>query len=413
MKRRAFGVTAILVVFVLTAAVPTPAAAQSPKKLTIVELKVVADVRLCPEAIPGLGFASFINNRGDVAGEWLCDFETSRAALWRDGVMTDLFPGVRAISGPSGLNDRGQVIGHRAFDLSFNTFQAFFWERGVRTVLTLGGPDADGRALAINERGQVVGTSTLGPPPSPFHAYLFQDGAIKDLGTLPGDLQSIARDINDRGQIVGVSELPGAITVRAVLWQDGAIVDLGTGDGSEAIAINNRGQIIGTSTTADGSQRAFLWQDGVMTNLGTLGGNEIVPLKINKRGQVVGFSTNAAGNRRAFLWEDGIMRDLGTLGGNVSIAHDINNHGQVIGQSTTVAGDGRPFLWQDGVMTDLSPETPFTDAFAADINDRGEIAGTVDFRPVVWTKRNDDPNDRHEGKRHHRDPTVLRSNRPL
>ena len=70
-----------------------------------------------------------------------------------------------------------------------------------------------------------------------------------------------------------------------------------------------------------------------------------------------------------------------------SIALDINNRGQVIGETTTVAGDVRPFLWQDGVMTDLSPETPFTEANAVDINDRGEIVGRVGFRPVVWVPR--------------------------
>ena len=118
MKRRAFGVTAILVVFVLRAAVPTPVAARSPKKLTIVELKIVADAGLCSSPTSNFGHAGLINNRGDVAGSWECDFE-SRAALWRDGVMTDLFPGVIAFSGATGINDRGQVIGARAFDLSF------------------------------------------------------------------------------------------------------------------------------------------------------------------------------------------------------------------------------------------------------------------------------------------------------
>ena len=35
----------------------------------------------------------------------------------------------------------------------------------------------------------------------------------------------------------------------------------------------------------------------------------------------------------------------------------------------------------------LSPETPFTEANAVDINDRGEIVGRVGFRPVVWVPR--------------------------
>src|SRR6185503_13442543 len=53
------------------------------------------------------------------------------------------------------------------------------------------------------------------------------------------------------------------------------LTDLGTlgGSSSQAVAINEAGQIIGQSYLAgDAEQHAFVWQGGVMTDLGTLGG---------------------------------------------------------------------------------------------------------------------------------------------
>ncbi len=84
-----------------------------------------------------------------------------------------------------------------------------------------------------------------------------------------------------------------------------SITDLGTlgGDYSFANGINNRGQVVGYSATASGTQHAVLWEDGQMTDLGTLSGREYgVASGINSRGQVVGYSTTALGEVHAVLW---------------------------------------------------------------------------------------------------------------
>ena len=132
---------------------------------------------------------------------------------------------------------------------------------------------------------------------------------MTDLGALPGSNPfSEASGINNHGQIIGDS----GDVVRfefAVLFSNGAIVELptlpGAGDNSSsAFAINDHGQIVCTSFAANFHQHAFLFDNGVMIGLPTLpGGTFSEALGINNRGEIVGRSdaTNAFGSH-ATLW---------------------------------------------------------------------------------------------------------------
>lgn len=81
-----------------------------------------------------------------------------------------------------------------------------------------------------------------------------------------------------------------------------------------------------------------------ITDLGTLGGSCSQAVAINDRGQVVGWSDTAIEGVHAFLWEKGKMTDLGILGGGFNYAYAINNRGQVVGQSLTVSGENHAVL---------------------------------------------------------------------
>jgi probable HAF family extracellular repeat protein len=85
--------------------------------------------------------------------------------------------------------------------------------------------------------------------------------------------------------------------------------DLGTlgGDTSIGTAINERGEVVGDATTADGSDHAYAWTPtGGMRDLGTLnvgGGHYVVTfaIAVNARGQVVGHVV-VDGIQHAVLW---------------------------------------------------------------------------------------------------------------
>ena len=209
------------------------------------------------------------------------------------------------------------------------------------------------------------------------------DYVITDLGTL-GGTTSIATAINDAGQIAGSSAIAGGTAQHAFLWQGGRMTDLGTlgGTMTSPTGINGAGHVVGWSLIAGNAiTHAFLWQGGQMADM-----NNLIPADsgwlllgasgINDAGQIVGWGIHH-GEHRAFLWQSGIITDLGTLGGTFSSATGINNVGQVVGSSATV-GDAtwHAFLWRNGEMTDLGtlhPEGGHSHALG--INNLGQVVG--------------------------------------
>jgi probable HAF family extracellular repeat protein len=119
----------------------------------------------------------------------------------------------------------------------------------------------------MNEAGDIVGQSFLAHGQG--HAFLWQRGVMTDLGPLPGFGDSTcigAFRINARDQVVGQAvenycSGPGA---HAFLWENGSMIDLNQfvspGVGitlTEVEQINDRGEIFGIGTLADGNDRAF------------------------------------------------------------------------------------------------------------------------------------------------------------
>ncbi len=245
------------------------------------------------------------------------------------------------------------------------TARADFW-----TITDLGRfPGGVPVAEGVNDLGWVVGSSWQ-TPGGPARAFLWRDGVMQDLGAPPG--HSFAYAVNNRGQVVGTS------ASGMFLWEGGVfrtLPPLSGGSGGVPRAISQTGLVAGGSWTAGNAYHAALWRDGMVMDLGTLGGPRSTASGVNSRGQVVGVAdTDAFGRPNAFLWENGVMRSLGTLGGFNSEAAAINELGWVAGMSHIVGGSPRAFLWQDGVMTNLGT-LGGTQSWAKALNDVGWVVG--------------------------------------
>jgi len=324
-------------------------------------------------------FAHSINNEGWIAGVAnLPDDTEEHAALWRDGVVADLgtLGGDNSNVNSPVKNNNGLIVGFAqtsAIDPlgeNFCTFtcndanggacngsdqscRGFRWRNGVMNALgTLGGNNSF--ATGANNRGLVIGSaenSTQDPnciPPQvlDYKPVVWHGGAIQELSVVDGDATGAALGVNDKNRVVGASGICGSgpalgpVPVHALLWQNDAVSDLGSLGGvvnNVAYAINNTGQIVGTSDLpGDNTGHAFLWQNGAMADLGTLPGDLLsVANAINDKGQVVGQSCDVNFNCRAFLWQSGVMTDLNNLTSPSSlyllVAYDINSQGEIVG----------------------------------------------------------------------------------
>ena len=249
------------------------------------------DLGTASDASAGDSCALAVNDAGVVAGR----SGTGEVVIWKDGAVTHL--GVQGDVG--GINDAGPVVGSCAQN---GTTHAFMYRDGALVDLSdPAAPGAASAATAINARGQVAGTSAS-------HAFLYDNGARRDLGTLGGGTSSGA-GIDERGDVVGMSFDASSQPLAFIF--DGTLRALdGAPSYSRAIAINDRGQVVGSGEGVYG----WLVEGGEYTQLSKLpavtakGWTHLEPAGINDRGWIAGTGTDAGGNLRAFLLVPGVER---------------------------------------------------------------------------------------------------------
>lgn len=121
-------------------------------------------------------------------------------------------------------------------------------------------------------------------------------------------------------------------------------------------------------------------QTYTVTNIGTLGGNDSVALSINDFGEVVGYSTTAEGEVHGFRYFREGLYDLSTLGGKESYAYFITNSGILLGDSKTPDGILRPFIGAPNSPLFNFGGDPHLFSSARGANNDGQVVG---FRVVT------------------------------
>ncbi len=222
---------------------------------------------------------------------------------------------------------------------------------------------------------------------------------ITDLGLLPGGTYSSAYDINNLGEIVGIASDAGGVN-RRVLWQNGVIVDTLPQPSSAvttATQLNEQRQFVGFATQNSSLGYGVFWSQGTAMKLQPLPGTAASGAAangINASGDVAGGGTGGGGTtplyQHAGIWRNGLLlRDIGVIpGGNFSMAYDINDAGQVTGTGTAAGTGARQyaFVWTNGQFTIL-PDLPgsFLQSVGRSINTRGDVAGQSNGgEPVIW-----------------------------
>jgi probable HAF family extracellular repeat protein len=251
----------------------------------------------------------------------------------------------------------------------------------------------------LNDKGEVVGSRYVNSSTSTPNAFLWQNGTITDLGNL-GDASGYAEalGINNRTEIVGTSLSPNGF--RGFYWKDGQISDLGSfpdATAQFAWGINLARQILGEKyddTTPDGVP--FV-QRGTQTRVlnGLPAGSPYRHASdINELGVVAGDAWTATEEPRAVIWITRNPIELGGLpGASRSHATGLNDWVQVVGNSE-VGSVSRAWRWEFGATTELAGINtgPSWSTHAHENNNRGQIVGyeyntsSAEFIPVLWNE---------------------------
>ena len=244
-----------------------------------------------------------MNGNGQVVGSSRASDGALHAFRWTAAEgLQDL--GLPGWSEAFAINDTGQIVGHA-------DGRAFVWdpENGVEYLLDDSVPLSI--ATDLNSSGVVVGYAEL-VPGIPQAFYWSRAGGWFNLGSLNLKFPiSLALGINDQSQVVGQSlslETPGGQPLaRGFRWTlDGGMEDIGVALVDAPLAISAIGHIIGTyGQSPSDSQPLALWMGIDQIRLDSEAGSfrESEVAAVNNNGQIVGSSLTGKRIRQAVLWD--------------------------------------------------------------------------------------------------------------
>jgi probable HAF family extracellular repeat protein len=260
----------------------------------------------------------------------------------------------------------------------------------VTAVLSAGALAAATVSPGTSDNVRLAAAKTNAAMITPFPGFLLSGGRFTTID-VPGGArtQVVAAGIDDSGTIVG--DFDGADGTHHGFVRDSGgkfrAVDFPGARGSTVSAINNKGQLVGRYSlvspypgdpAGNSQQHSFVLDNGEFAKIDFPRAVETQALGINNFGQVVGTYMNADGTFGSFLWENGQIRDIDIPGiprTNAAVS-DINDSGQIVGAATPGDNALYGFLLSGGVVTKFQP-SGVAITFAQGINNNGQIVGTT------------------------------------
>ena len=216
--------------------------------------------------VPGASFTSAraINARGDIAGRMKDADSIDHAFLLHDRQFTQIdFPGADATVG-RGINNAGDITGN--YSTCDGCERGFILRDGAFHNVSFGGAND---VWMAQDNGQVmVGDAAVGPGGA-LHGYIRDKQAKFHLVDFPGLPVpcTTPRWINERQDIVGFFGQVSAIddcfagppVVHGFLLRQGkyTAIDVPGSLSTEALAINDDGEIVGDYTDKNGNRHGF------------------------------------------------------------------------------------------------------------------------------------------------------------
>ena len=233
----------------------------------------------------------------------------------------------------------------------------------------------DTHLTGINDLGVIVGEDAGSGVEE---SFLLSSGKYSPISNPLGD-STFAEGINNAGAIVGFSRSILSVVDSGFVLVGGnytPIIDPYGRDGTDAIGINNLGEVVGQyNSSADRtgeSPNGFLFSDGVYTDIDVPSATGTSARGINDLGQIVGvFGPRSEG----FLLSGGVYSVISAPYANAIIdSISINDAGLIVG-TYIVGGGAHTFVYENGVFTTLDPFGSSQNV-ANDVNNLGQIVGS-------------------------------------
>jgi uncharacterized membrane protein len=151
------------------------------------------------------------------------------------------------------------------------------------------------------------------------------------------------------------------------------LIDVPGSNWTEALGINNHGDVVGDYGDSLNQLHGFVMQNGTMRTIDPPGSLATIASKINDAGAIVGYFFDGT-TVHGFLYKNGGFQQIDFPGSLYTVAIGINSAGDIVGMYIQSRPVTHGFLLHNGQFQTV--DTPFgTNAFVTAINDLGSFVG--------------------------------------